>query len=177
MILLKPKPINPHLVGFFFISKTFTEPLLTDMQREHSHRMDLEKLPGHRHRPHGSWTAALIWDSPPQPGRWVPHGAQPPATQGWALCGRKDGARVWEDPPRASDHLHVNSQTKAPRPAPRLRPWSGRPLSPWSLGAAGLPAGIWQTRLEGFVTLFRVLSLGKYITGFSNYPRTTRWER
>lgn len=97
IFFLKPNPINHHLVVFFFISKNFIEPLSTDIQRDHSHRMYLGKSPVHSHRPKQKFYSRADWDLPLQPGCRVPHRAQPAATQGWALCGWKDGARVWKD--------------------------------------------------------------------------------
>ena len=155
MILLKPNPINHHLV-FFFISKTFIEPLLTDMQREHPQAWTWGNSQATGTVPtevsQQRWSGAHLRSR--DAGCLTGRSLQPP----WAgLCvlGRtaRGSGRIRLGP---SAHLHVNSQTKAPPTGPSaLRPRSGPSLSPWSLEAAGSPAGIWQTRLEGFVTLFR----------------------
>ncbi|CAI9164328.1 unnamed protein product [Rangifer tarandus platyrhynchus] len=163
MILLKPNPINHHLVVFFFISKTFIEPLSTDTQRDQSHRMYLGKLPGPRHRPtqksHGRADLGLT-----SAARTLG------ASQG-AACSHPGLGFVWLEGWREglegsasgpSDHLHVNSQTKAP---------PTRPLSTQTLGLVLLSLhGAWKPlacqQASGKLVLrdlspsSRVLSLG-----------------
>jgi len=179
IFFVKPNPINHHLVVFFFISKTFIEPLSTDIQRDHSHCMYLGKFPVHSHRPTQKFYSRAdlgLTSAARMPG----------ASQGTA-CSHPGLGFVWlegwleslEWSPRAPQTIYMSIvKPKLPRPGPSaLRPWVWSFSLSTEPGSCWLPAGIWQTRHEGFVTLFRVLSLGKYITGFSNYPRTPRWER
>lgn len=101
-----------------------------------------------------------------------------------ALCG-KAGGSTGEQPqaPLTFTCQWPNQNSSNPPSQQILHPsscgtlWQPDPSAfskePW---VRWLPACIWLTRYGGFVTLFRVLGLGKYISnlqaGFSSHPRT-----
>lgn len=116
---LKPNPINDHLVVVFFISENFIEPLLTDIQRNHSHCMYLGKFLVHSLRPTQKFYSRAdlgLTSSARMPGPSQGTACSHPGLGFVWLEGRREGLEESASGP--TDYLHVNSQTKAPLTRP-----------------------------------------------------------
>ena len=136
IFFLKPNPINHHLVVFFLFQKTSLSLCRPTSKETTPTACTWGNLQSTVTVPNRSFTAELIgtYLCSQDAGCLTGHSLQPPRA-GLCVVGRmaRESGRIASGP---SDHLHVNSQTKAPLT---------RPLSTQAVGLVLLSLhGAWK---------------------------------